>query len=128
MNNIKKRKAALIAAKLSDRGCIITGLRVAHGHNVSKSKRRTNRIYKQNIHKKSLYSNILGCFEHVKLSTRGQRTINKYGGLDSFLLKCKNRNLTLAAKRVKNKLLKKKDKILDEKTIVVNTNSFANPA
>lgn len=127
MNNIKKTKVALTKAKSSDRGCIITGLRVAHGHNVSKSKRRTKKIYRQNIHRKSIYSSILNGFENIKLSTRGQRTINKYGGLDSFLLKCKNRNLTLSAKRIKIRIMHKiRDKSL-EYTNTSTISSFANP-
>lgn len=107
MATIKKRKAAIQKAQTSTRGCIITGMRVMSGHNVSNSRRRTKRIYKHNIHAKSIYSSTLDAFVNVKLSTRGQRTINKYGGLDQFLLTCKNRNLTLAAKRIKTQLVNK---------------------
>lgn len=102
----KKRKMAIKRAQTCERGCLVTGMRVMHGNNVSHSRRHTKRLFRQNMHTKSVYSVTLQTEECVKLSTRGIRTLNKYGGLDAFLLKCKNRNLTLVAKKLKNRVLK----------------------
>lgn len=98
------RKLAIKRAQQEKRGCLVTGIRVMHGHNVSKSNVKTKRLFKANISDKNLFSPVLGA-QKVKISRRGERTIDKYGGLDNFLLKCKKRNLTLSALKLKDKLL-----------------------
>ena len=98
-----KRKLAIQKAKESTRGCLVTGLRIMHGHKVSNSNRKTKRLFKANISHKNLHSEALGMCK-VRISRKGERTIEKYGGLDNFLSKCKKRNLTLQAINLRKKL------------------------
>ena len=102
---IKARSLALERAKHCNRGCFVTGLRVLHGHNVSNSNIKTHRLFKQNISNKKIYSDAMGQQE-LKISRRGQRTIEKYGGLDMFLKNYKPRKMTFAALQMRKTFLK----------------------
>jgi len=97
------RKLAIQRAQNSTRGCLVTGLRVMHGHKVSNSNRKTKRLFKANISHKHLYSETLGTCK-VRISRKGERTIEKYGGLDNFLLSCKKRKMTMQAALLRKKL------------------------
>ena len=108
----KFRKLAIKRAQERKIGCFITGARVQHGHNVPNSNQKTKRLFKQNIAKKNIHSNALGSV-HIKISTRGLRTINKYGGIDNFVLNAKNRKLTMAAKQMRS-ILNKINKVGQE--------------
>lgn len=55
--------------------CQLCGKSKTFGHNVSFSKRRTNRDYKPNVHKKRLV--IDGMAIRVNVCTRCQRTLGK---------------------------------------------------
>lgn len=86
--------------------CFITGAQTSFGRSVSHSKIKTNRMFKVNIQDKTLKSDILGVEFHVKISTRGLRTVYKHGSLDAFLLKSKAHNLTDEALKIKRKIKK----------------------
>lgn len=98
------RKLAIERAKSCNRGCMVTGLRVMHGHKVSNSNRKTHRLFKTNISQKNIFSESLGSCR-VRISRRGERTIEKYGGLDMFLLNYKKRKMPLQALTLRKKLL-----------------------
>lgn len=100
---IKARKLAIDRAKVAKRGCFVTGMRVLFGHNVSNSNVKTRKIFKQNLTKKTLNTEKLGKVV-LAISRRGERTIEKYGGLEQFLSKCKSRKLTLAAVDMKKRM------------------------
>ena len=59
--------------------CEICGKTPQFGHNVSHSKRHTNRMWKPNIHKATIISG--GRPVRVKLCTRCLRTRNKLSGV-----------------------------------------------
>jgi len=101
-----ERKLAIQRAKTNLRGCLVTGLRVMHGNNVSHSNRKVKRLFKANISKKTIISESLGA-KLVRISRRGERTIEKYGGLDKFLATAKNRKLTMQAMILKRELMVK---------------------
>ena len=88
------------------RRCALTGKEVQFGHNVSHSKRRTNRQFKPNIQKVTLSSEALGCSISLKVSTRALRTVQKRGGLDAFLLGTDDAKLTEEALRLKRRVKK----------------------
>ncbi len=102
-------------------GCLITGCRTQYGNNVSHAKNRTGRLFLSNIFSKYIFSEVMGKVK-VRISHRGERTVDKYGGLDQFLLNAKNRRLTLDAKSMKSKLHRRMKKlgqpIEDKKSIV----------
>ncbi len=87
--------------------CELTGKKVQFGHNVSHSKRRTNRQFKPNIQKVSLRSEALGCSVSLKVSVRALRTVQKRGGLDAFLLGSDDAKLTDEALRLKRRVKKR---------------------
>jgi large subunit ribosomal protein L28 len=96
----KMRQLAIRKAKLVERGCFVTGVRVLFGHNVSKSNAKTQKIFKANISKKKYISDTLGTV-YLKISRRGERTVEKYGGIDCFLRDYKKRKMTLSAMKMK---------------------------
>ncbi|QEK38344.1 large ribosomal subunit protein bL28 [Candidatus Cytomitobacter primus] len=93
------------------RDCLITGYRIQFGHNVSHANNKTRRIFLANVHSKYILSEKMGKVK-VSISHRGERTLDKYGGLDQFLLNAKNRRLTVDAKVLKRKLAKQTAKQL----------------
>ncbi|MDR0591333.1 MAG: 50S ribosomal protein L28 [Candidatus Nomurabacteria bacterium] len=59
--------------------CDLTGKSKQHGHNVSFSLRRTNRVFKPNIQKKTVSIN--GKKVKMNLSTQAIRTLKKKGAI-----------------------------------------------
>jgi large subunit ribosomal protein L28 len=89
------------------RVCSLTGKKVQYGHNVSHSKRATNRRFEPNIQKVRLHSEALGQHVPLDIATRTLRTVQKRGGLDSFLLATDDAKLLPVALRLKNKIRRK---------------------
>ncbi|MEE8164038.1 MAG: 50S ribosomal protein L28 [Myxococcota bacterium] len=89
------------------RTCALTGKKVQYGHNVSHSKRATNRRFEPNIQKVHLISETLGQRVSLNVATRTLRTVQKKGGLDGFLLGTEDRKLQPTALRLKNKIRRK---------------------
>lgn len=88
------------------RRCSITGKGVLAGNNVSHAHNKTRRRFLPNIQKTSLLSDALGQPISLKLSTGAIRTIEKNGGLDSYLLSTPNAKLTDEAQRLKRRIKK----------------------
>ena len=89
------------------RTCALTGKKVQYGHNVSHSKRATNRRFEPNIQKVRLVSETLGQRIPMNIAARTLRTVQKKGGLDGFLLATDDLKLELGALRIKNKIRRK---------------------
>lgn len=89
------------------RVCALTGKKVQYGHNVSHSKRATNRRFEPNIQKVRLESEALGQRISLNIATRALRTVQKKGGLDGFLLGTDDRKLPVEALRLKTKIRRK---------------------
>ena len=89
------------------RRCMITGKGVMSGNNVSHAVNKTRRRFLPNLQSSSLMSDILGEPVRLRLSTRGQRTVEFKGGLDNFLLTTPNRKLTDDALKLKRRILRK---------------------
>lgn len=89
------------------RVCALTGKKVQYGHNVSHSKRATNRRFEPNIQKVRLLSEALGQPVPLRIAARTLRTVQKKGGLDGFLLTTDDAKLEPGAIRLKNKIRRK---------------------
>ena len=76
------------------------------GNNVSHAHNKTRRRFLPNIQVASMLSDALGRSVRLKLSTRAIRTIEKKGGLDSFLLATPDAKLPLEARRLKRAVKK----------------------
>ncbi len=89
------------------RECALTGKKVQYGHNVSHSKRATNRRFEPNIQSVRLQSEALGQRISLNIAARTLRTVQKKGGLDSFLLNTADAKLQPEALRLKSKIRRK---------------------
>jgi large subunit ribosomal protein L28 len=89
------------------RRCQLTGKGTQFGHNVSHSNRKTNRRFQPNLQKVTLASEALGQPIPMRISTRALRTVQKKGGLDLFLLKTADKDLTQEALRLKRRIRKR---------------------
>lgn len=68
------------------RRCALTGKAVSFGRNVSHSHHKTSRTFAPNLQQVSLRSEALSQNVRLQVSTRALRTVQKRGGLDTFLL------------------------------------------
>jgi large subunit ribosomal protein L28 len=71
--------------------CDLTGKQPSYGHNVSFSKRRTNRRWEPNLHYQRIWVAEEQRFVRLRLSTSGLREIQKKG----LLVALRDRGLTL---------------------------------
>jgi large subunit ribosomal protein L28 len=88
------------------RRCELTGKGVMTGNNVSHAKNRTRRRFLPNLNNVSLVSEALGRSFKFKISASALRSVDRKGGLDSFLLKAKEDELSPSALKVKKDLNK----------------------
>jgi large subunit ribosomal protein L28 len=89
------------------RRCELTGKGTLVGHNVSHANNKTKRIYRPNLQIISLVSEILGNSYKLKISMNALRSVDRNGGLDPFILKCKDSALSPKALRLKRAIAKK---------------------
>jgi large subunit ribosomal protein L28 len=88
------------------RRCEITGKGVLAGNNVSHANNKSRRRFLPNLQDTSLLSDILGIAVHMRLTTRGIRTVEHNGGIDAYLLSTADRNLTEEARVLKRRVLR----------------------
>ncbi len=88
------------------RRCEISGQGVLTGNNVSHAQNKTRRRFLPNLQVTTFLSDSLGEKVKLKLSTRTIRSIEKNGGLDTYLLTCPDDKLTDKAIKLKSKIRK----------------------
>ena len=88
------------------RRCELTGIGPQSGHNVSHAKNRTKRRFLPNLCNVTLHSDKLGEGHKFKVAAATLRTIDHVGGLDAFLAKADDENLSRNALKLKKKLAK----------------------
>ena len=88
------------------RVCELSGKKVMTGNNVSHANNKTKRKFLPNLNNVSLVSEKLDLTVRFKVSANALRSVEHAGGLDNFLLKSKDDNLSPKAKRLKTKILK----------------------
>lgn len=89
------------------RVCELTGKTVMSGNNVSHALNRTRRKFRPNLTKVTLLSDALGQSVKMKISAHALRSVEHNGGLDNFLVKANDINLSLKARRLKKSIKKK---------------------
>ena len=87
--------------------CELTGKTFLTGNNVSHAKNRTKRRFLPNLQNISFTSDKLGKSFRLKVATSAIRTVEKKGGLDSFLISTPNSKLPENAKKIKKLILSK---------------------
>ena len=88
------------------RTCELTGKKAMSGNNVSHAKNRTKRRFFPNLNNVTLTSEVLGRDFQLKVSASALRTIDKVGGLDPFLKKSADDNLSPNAIKIKKDIEK----------------------
>jgi large subunit ribosomal protein L28 len=87
--------------------CELTGKGRQVGHNVSHANNKTKRTFLPNLQNVTLMSDSLGQSVRLRVSTHGLRSVEHVGGLDNWLLKTKEADLSLKARRLKREVAKK---------------------
>ncbi len=88
------------------RRCELTGKAVLTGNNVSHAKNRTRRVFRPNLNDVTLASETLGRSFKFRISAAALRTVDHRGGLDAFMAKSKDAELSPAALKVKKDIQK----------------------
>ena len=88
------------------RRCELTGKEPQFGHNVSHSNRKTNRRFDPNLQRVTFYSDALRSRIALRVCTRVLRTVQKYGGLDPYLLGTDDAKLAPEGLRLKRRVRK----------------------
>jgi large subunit ribosomal protein L28 len=89
------------------RVCELTGKSRMVGNNVSHANNKTKRTFLPNLHNVTLISDTLGQSFKLRVSTYGLRSVEHNGGLDNWLLKTKDEQLSVRARRLKRDIAKK---------------------
>jgi len=88
------------------RRCELTGKGPMSGNNVSHAKNRTRRRFLPNLNDASLMSETLGRTFKMRISASALRTVDHRGGLDAFLAKAKDEDLSANALKIKKDIAK----------------------
>ena len=86
--------------------CELTGKGRQVGHNVSHANNRTKRVFLPNLQNVTLMSEKLDRSFSFRVSTHGLRSVEHNGGLDNWLLKTSDDDLSTNALKVKRELKK----------------------
>ncbi len=88
------------------RRCELTGKGPMTGNNVSHAKNRTRRRFLPNLNDVTLQSESLGRGIRMRISAAALRTVDHRGGLDAFLAKARDEDLSANVLKVKKEIAK----------------------
>lgn len=88
------------------RRCELTGKGVLTGNNVSHANNKSRRRFLPNLNRVTLLSDSLKRSFRFRVSASALRTVDHRGGLDAFLLKARDGELSPRALRVKREIEK----------------------
>ncbi len=88
------------------RRCELTGKGVMVGNNVSHANNKNKRRFLPNLNEVTLQSEVLGRSFKFRISAAALRTVDHRGGLDAFLMKAKDSELSEKALKVKKEIVK----------------------
>ena len=86
------------------RRCELTGVGPLVGHNVSHSNIKTKRRFLPALGPATLQSEALGHSFRLRITNGALRTIDFRGGLDAFLIKAKDEDLSPRALKIKKQV------------------------
>lgn len=89
------------------RVCELTGKSVMSGNNVSHAMNKTRRRFLPNLQQVSLPSETLGRALKMRISANALRSVEHVGGIDAFLLKAKDAQLSSKALKLKKQIIAK---------------------
>lgn len=88
------------------RVCELTGKGPMSGNNVSHANNKTRRRFLPNLNDVSLMSETLGRTFKLRISAAALRTVDHRGGLDGFMAKAKDGDLSANALKIKKTIAK----------------------
>jgi large subunit ribosomal protein L28 len=86
------------------RRCELTGVGPLVGHNVSHSNVKTKRRFLPNLKPATLQSEALGQAFTLRITNAALRTLDFRGGLDAFLAKARDEDLSPRARKIKRQI------------------------
>lgn len=89
------------------RRCELTGKAVQTGNLVSHSNRKTRTRFLPNLCNVTLISDALGRSVRLRVSAAALRSVEHRGGLDAFLLKAREEELSQNVKVLRREIIKK---------------------
>lgn len=90
------------------RRCELTGKSAMVGHKVSHSNIKTKRRFLPNLFNVTLMSDALGRSVRLRLSANAIKSVDHRGGLDAFLLKAHDSDLSRRALELKREIVKRR--------------------
>jgi large subunit ribosomal protein L28 len=90
------------------RRCDLTGKTPQTGHKVSHSNRKTKRRFLPNLLNVTMTSDSLGRAVRLRVSANALKSVDHRGGLDTFLIKAKDDELSPKARELKRQVEKKR--------------------
>ena len=98
----------LVGCHLKDqtmsRRCELTGVGPMVGHSVSHSNIKTKRRFLPSLKTVKVTSDALGQTFSLRISNAALRTLDFKGGLDAFIVKARDEQLSIAAQRIKRQV------------------------
>ena len=88
------------------RVCELTGKGPMVGNNVSHANNKTKRRFMPNLNDVTLQSEALGRGIKLRISASALRSVDHRGGLDKFLAKAKDIELSVNAQKIKKEIQK----------------------
>ncbi len=89
------------------RRCELTGKAVLTGNNVSHANNKSRRRFLPNLCNVSLASETLGRTVRLRIAAAALRSVEHRGGLDAFLLKAREEELSPKAQLIRREIMKK---------------------
>jgi large subunit ribosomal protein L28 len=90
------------------RRCELSGKNRQIGHKVSHSNRKTKRRFQPNLLNVTLMSDALGRSVKMRVSAHAFKTVDHRGGLDAYLMKASDAELSKQALDLKRQIKKKR--------------------
>ncbi|WP_147127379.1 50S ribosomal protein L28 [Shimia ponticola] len=88
------------------RRCELTGKGPMTGNNVSHANNKTKRRFLPNLNDQTLHSEVLDRSFKLRISASALRSVDHRGGLDAFLAKAKDEELSANALKIKKDIAK----------------------
>jgi large subunit ribosomal protein L28 len=89
------------------RRCELTGKGAQVGHKVSHSNIKTKRRFLPNLLNVTMMSDALGRGVRLRISANALKTVDHRGGLDAFLMKAREADLSPRARELKRQIAQK---------------------
>jgi large subunit ribosomal protein L28 len=88
--------------------CELTGKTRQIGNRVSHSNRKTKRRFRPNLLNITLLSDALGRKVRLRISANALKSVDHRGGLDAFLIKARDTELSARVLELKRQIVKKR--------------------